>query len=217
MGRDIYGKPSDLSEEFLEKVAQTTAEGIPQEKIAVGERIKKLRKEKNLSLQDLADKTGFSTALLSQLENHLVSPPLGTLIRLAKGLEVNLGELIFGQGEKTFSIVRSKERKVVSRYASKVGVSYGYTYEALAPDFKGGHMVPFMVTLEPTETPKKPSSHDGEEFITVLEGEMEITLEEFTDVLQPGDCVYYHSTIPHLARCHKGKPARILAVIYPGN
>ena len=217
MARDIYGKPTDPAEEFMEQVTGKTPETPPQDQVSVGDRIKKIRQNKKLTLADLAEKTGFSPALLSQLENHLISPPIGTLIRLAKGLEVALGELIFGRGEKDFTIVGQNERRVVSRYASRGGVSYGYMYEALSPEFKGGHMVPFMVTLEPVDTPNKPSSHEGEEFIMVLEGEMELTLGEFREILTPGDCVYYHSSITHLVTCTKGRQTRILAVIFPGN
>jgi len=79
------------------------------------------------------------------------------------------------------------------------------------------HMEPFLVTLEPaTVGSPKPSSHDGEEFLLVLEGEMEITLGEHSDILQPGDAVYYDSNIPHLVACRGEKKAVLLAVIYSG-
>ena len=61
--------------------------------IPVGEKIKTLREQKGLLLKDVADRTGFSAALISQMENHLVSPSLGTLIKLAKALDVNPQDL----------------------------------------------------------------------------------------------------------------------------
>jgi transcriptional regulator with XRE-family HTH domain len=181
----------------------------------VGERIRELRETKGLSLREVADLTGFSTALLSQMENHLISPSLGTLIKLSKALEVNLG-YFFGEGPgEPYAIVRRDERKKVSRFASKNGVKYGYSYESLGFEKKDRHMEPFLVTLEPaTIKSAKTSTHEGEEFIFVLEGEMEVTLGNHTDILYPGDSIYYDSTIPHRVQCRKDKETRILAVLY---
>src|SRR4030067_1703473 len=119
------------------------------EEFRVGEKIKELREKKGRSLKDLAELTGFSTALLSQMENHLVSPSLGTIIKLAGALEVRVGDF-WGETEgEPFTIVRKDERKRVSRFASKDGVKYGYAYESLVFEKKNRHMEPFIVTLEP--------------------------------------------------------------------
>jgi quercetin dioxygenase-like cupin family protein len=76
-------------------------------------------------------------------------------------------------------------------------------------------MEPFIVTLEPaTVKASKTSAHDGEEFIFVLEGEMEVILGNHTDVLYPGDSIYYDSNIPHRVQCHQEKVTKILAVLY---
>jgi transcriptional regulator with XRE-family HTH domain len=185
------------------------------EEIRVGERIKELRERKGLSLREVADLTGFSTALLSQMENHLVSPSLGTVIKLARALSVKVGDFLGETEGEPFTIVRKDERKMVSRFASKEGVKYGYSYESLGFDKKDRHMEPFIVTLEPaTVKAAKTSVHEGEEFIFVLEGEMEVILGSHTDILYPGDSIYYDSTIPHKVQCHQDKVTRILAVIY---
>jgi len=185
------------------------------EEIHVGEKLKALREQKGLSLKELADLTGFSTALLSQMENHLVSPSLGTMIKLAKALGVRVGDF-FGETEgEPFAIVRKDERKTVSRFASKEGVRYGYSYESLGFEKKNRHMEPFIVTLEPaTIKNSKTSVHDGEEFIFVLEGEMEVILGTHTDVLYPADSIYYDSNIPHRVQCHHERVTSILAVLY---
>ncbi len=185
------------------------------EEIHVGEKVKMLREQKGLSLKDLADLTGFSTALLSQMENHLVSPSLGTLIKLAKALEVKVGDFLGETEGEPFAIVRKDERKTVSRFASKEGVKYGYSYESLGFEKKNRHMEPFIVTLEPaTVKTSKTSVHDGEEFIFVLEGAMEVILGNHTDVLYPGDSIYYDSNIPHRVQCHQDRVTTILAVLY---
>ncbi len=185
------------------------------QEIPVGEKIKALRAGKNLSLKELADLTGFSTALLSQMENHLVSPSLGTLIKLAKAFGVRVGDFLGETEGEPFTIVRNEERSKVSRFASKEGVNYGYSYESLGFEKRNRHMEPFVVTLEPaTVKPTKMSTHDGEEFLFVLDGEMEVILGNHTDILYSGDSIYYDSTIPHRVQCHEAKRTKILAVLY---
>ena len=183
--------------------------------IKVGEKIRQIRESKGLTLNDVAERSGFSSALLSQIENHMVSPPIGTLVKLSKALDVEIGQFFWDKSRAPFTIVRKDERKSISRVASKEGIKYGYSYESLAFDKKGRHMEPFLLTLEPsTIEDKNAFSHEGEEIIFVLDGDMEITLDEYTDVLHPGDCIYYNSTIPHRLQCCEGKETKILAVIY---
>jgi DNA-binding XRE family transcriptional regulator/mannose-6-phosphate isomerase-like protein (cupin superfamily) len=214
MAQDIFGEGRDSHEALLEQLDREKGGGEQEAAIAVGQRIQEIRKRKGLSLQDLAQKSGFSTAMLSQIENHVISPSLGTLIKLAQALEMRLGELIAGPGGRSFTIVRKGEGTVASHYASRSGVSFGYSYQSLCPEMKSRHMEPFLVRLEPAAGAKSPSRHDGEEFIFVLEGQVKVTLEGLTDVLQPGDAIYYHSTLPHRVECHEDRPAVILAVLY---
>ena len=81
------------------------------EEVRVGEKVKVLREQKGFSLKELADLTGFSTALLSQMENHLVSPSLGTMIKLAKALGVKVGDFLGETEGEPFAIVRKDEGK----------------------------------------------------------------------------------------------------------
>jgi len=185
--------------------------------LQIGEKIKRFREDNALTLKDMAERTGLSTAVLSQIENHLISPPLGTLIRLTQALDLRPGHFFDQHPDRPFTIVRKEERRPVSRFASKRGIQYGYSYESLGHDMKDRRMEPFLVTLEPaTLASPKPASHDGQEFLFVLEGEMEVTLGEHSDVLQPGDAIYYDSNIPHLVQCKGNEKALILAVIYSG-
>jgi len=197
------------------RVMEEKEEKTDFEEVRVGEKIKALREQKGLSLKEVADLTGFSTALLSQMENHLVSPSLGTVIKLARAFGVKVGDFLGETQGEPFTIVRKDERKKVSRFASKNGVKYGYSYESLGFEKKDRHMEPFIVTLEPaTVKTSKTSVHEGEEFIFVLEGEMEVILGNHTDILYPGDSIYYDSTIPHRVQCHQDKVTKILAVLY---
>ena len=103
---------------------------------------------------------------------------------------------------------------MVARYNSQKGKHYGYEYEALAPQKKDRHLEPFLVTLEPAETEEERSTHDGQEFIFVLKGKMEVRLGTEIHILEPGDTIYYDSTVPHLVKCYGKGTTKMLAVLY---
>jgi len=125
-----------------------------------------------------------------------------------------MGYFISGEQNSPYTIVRSEDRKVVSRYDSKKGEQYGYEYRSLAPHKKDRHMEPFLVTLSPSVTETERSSHDGQEFIYVIRGSMEVRLGDEVHVLNPKECIYYDSTVPHLVKCHGDEETKILAVLY---
>jgi len=202
---------SRFSSEKTEKALPSTEEAG--EPTAIGQRVRRVREEKGLTVEDVSQRTGLDSGYLTQVETGEASPPLGALIRIAKALDMKLGRFISSGEVKPFTIVRKDERRVVSRYTSAQGDQYGYTYESLAPDKKDRDMEPFMVTLVPSGAKTELSAHAGQEFIYVLEGAMEVTLDDYTDVLFPGDSVYYDSTVPHLVRCHGDKETVILAVL----
>lgn len=188
-------------------------EDIPPE---MGVRIKKAREGLGLSLFDMYLRTNISVDQLSQIEEGKISPPLGAVIKLAKALDLTIDHLISGEEGEDYTIVRKADRKVISRYDPKREKHYGYEYESLAPHKTDKHMEPFLVTLEPSETAEERSSHDGQEFIFVLQGKMEVRLREAIHILEPGDSIYYDSTVPHLVKCHRQETTKILAVLYTG-
>jgi quercetin dioxygenase-like cupin family protein/ribosome-binding protein aMBF1 (putative translation factor) len=188
-----------------------TDEELP---VRVGERVKRVREKRELSLKDVSQRTGIDEISLQHIEEESFMPPLGTVIKLAKALEMKMGYFISGDEEKPYTIVKSQDRKVVSRFDSRKGKHYGYAYESLAPYKKDRHMEPFLVTLEPASTEMERSTHDGQEFIFVLNGKMEVRLEEAIHILEPGDAIYYDSTVPHLVKCHGAEATKILAVLY---
>jgi len=178
----------------------------------VGGRILKIRKEKDLSLDEISKMTGFDVEFLSKIENKELQPQLGTVIRLSKALDSAFGRLVSGVGDKLYSITRKDERRAISRSTSKKGRKQIYTYKSLAPDVKGRHMEAFLVQLE--EDPEKETSlHEGEEFIFVLDGEVILEIGEDKFELEPGDSAYYLSTTAHHIAAKKGK-ATIVAVMY---
>ncbi len=201
--------------DFLEGITRSSGqeEDIPMS-ISVGAKVKAFRETKGLSKQDVAQRTGFSEAHISQIEAGEVLPPLGDLVKLARALEMKMGYLL-AQGEsKPYTVVRPKNRQPVSRYGHQKTIRYGYSYESLAAEKRERNMEPFLVTLEPTSADEPPSSHDGEKFIFVLDGQIEVLLGETRELLSPEESIYYDSSLPHRVRSLGEKSARILAVLY---
>jgi quercetin dioxygenase-like cupin family protein/DNA-binding XRE family transcriptional regulator len=188
---------------------------MPDKDLQIGDRIRSLRIAKGLSRGEVSQKTGIPESLLASIEGHLTSPPLGNIISLAKVFGVAMGDFFGDSGDAPYCLVRSGDRKTVSRFNSSDAKSCGYTYQSLGLQKKNRKMEPFLVTLSPATTPQaEPNQHIGEEIIFVLEGEVEVRLLDHTEVLNPGDSIYYDSTMPHIVSCHGQEPATILAVIY---
>lgn len=180
----------------------------------IGVRIKTIREEKGISLQDLSKLTGFDVESLSDIEANRFQPQLGTIIKLSKALDSAFGRIVSGVGSKLYSVTRKNERKTISRSTSYRGQKPVYLYKSLAPEVKGRHMESLIVQLE--ENPDAEMSvHEGEEFIYVLDGVASLKIGADVFELEAGDSVYYLSTTPHLIAAKSGK-ATILAVIYEG-
>lgn len=178
----------------------------------IGDRIKRMREEKGVSITELSQLTGFEEHMLEGIEKNDVCPQLGTMIKLSKALDGALQRLISEEGQKMYAITRRAERNIVSRSTSQKGTRSAYTYMSLAPEVKGRHMEALIVQLEKIED-EEPSVHSGEEFIYVLDGKVELDIGEDHFVLEPGDSSYYLSTTPHLLSAQKDR-ATILAVVY---
>jgi transcriptional regulator with XRE-family HTH domain len=188
---------------------------MPEKNVKIGDRIRGLRIGKGLSIADVSQRSGISESIISSIEGHLVSPPLGNLVSLAKVFHVPVGDFFGDSGDSPFCIVRSGDRKTVSRFNSADNTSGGYSYESLGQQKKNRHMEPFIVTLTPTDSSQvEPNQHIGEEILFVLEGKIDVRLLDRTEVLNPGDSIYYDSAMPHVVSCHGTEPATILAVIY---
>ncbi|MCG8638264.1 MAG: XRE family transcriptional regulator [Desulfobacterales bacterium] len=178
----------------------------------VGKRIRMLREERNISVEDLSDLTGFSVDRLRDIESGKISPQLGTVMKLSKALDAAVGRLVSGTGDKLYSITRKNDRKPVTRSSSKSGKRSVYSYMSLAPEVRGRHMEALIVQLEQSPD-NEISIHNGEEFIFVLDGIVDLSIGKEVFDLEPGDSAYYLSTTSHSIRA-KTEKATILAVLY---
>ncbi|WP_298270248.1 XRE family transcriptional regulator [Geobacter sp.] len=180
----------------------------------IGAKIKKLRLAKKLTLQAVARETGFSPALISQIENNNVSPPIATLSKIAKFFDVKIG-IFFTEEEEEYryEVVRKGERKVIPRVISRAGTSQGYSYESLSFRKQNKKMEPFLLTISEKASEENTYSHDGEEFLFVTAGTAELLVEDERITLEEGDCVYFDSSLKHRLLSKDGSEVRVLAVV----
>ncbi len=167
-----------------------------------------------MTLLELAERTGFTKGYLSKVENTKKSPPVSTLIMLAKALETSLSE-IFGEKEEksSISLVKKKERQVVARN----GTVFGYSYQTVAHKFYDKHMEPFILTLPVSPKQVPLYQHKGEEILFVLEGTMKFYHGDREFIVEGGDCLYFDASIPHHGVCQGKKEVKCFMVIYtPG-
>ena len=182
----------------------------------LGQKIKNLRQRKGISRQQIVERTGLSKPLLSQIESEVVAPPVATLLKISKALNVNIG--YFFQEEETGKravVVRKNERKQVFRRIHEDPSKVGYYYESLAYPKADKHMEPFQVQFEiKLKEDLVFFTHKGEEFVFILEGQLEFNYENETFLLEAGDSLYFDSSLPHAFRATGKKNALAIDVIY---
>jgi len=180
----------------------------------IGAKIKRLRLAKKLTLQAVARETGFSPALISQIENNNVSPPIATLSKIAKFFDVKMS-MFFSEEEEEFryEVVRKGERKLIPRVISRAGTSQGYSYESLSFRKQNKKMEPFLLTVVEKASEENTYSHDGEEFLFVMKGKALLILEEERIPLEEGDSVYFDSSLRHRLLSADGNEVQVLAVV----
>jgi len=185
--------------------------------LKLGAKVRELRIKNHYTLQDLANKTGLSKPFLSQIENDHVVPPIATLLKLARALNVSLS--YFFQDETTtqkISITRRNERIRIERrpHHDREG-TVSYIYESLETKKRDKHMEPFYVEFPPISVEEMNfTSHEGEEFLYILEGTVEFRSVDRVEILEAGDSIYLDSSISHAFRCVGDKPAKAVAVIW---
>lgn len=182
----------------------------------VGEKIKSLRENKSMSLEELARLSGVGVGQLERIENHVDLPSLAPLIKIARVLGVNLGTLIDEPDENGPVICRHGEESEGISFSNNAILSRKHMeYHSLSRSKAGRHMEPFFIDVHPTDDNEFVlSTHEGEEFILVMEGQVEISYGKHTYLLEAGDSIYYDSLVPHHVHGYRGQAARILAVIH---
>lgn len=181
----------------------------------IGARIRGFREHRGMSLAELAERTGLDDQFVQAVEQENVYPSLGPLLKIARVLGIRLGTFLDDQVSNDPLIVRTEERKEELSMLTGKGRPVALKFYSLGRGKSDRRMEPFFVEVLPeSSTEKKLSSHEGEEFIVVLAGEIEVTYGKDTHVLQAGDSIYYNSVVPHHVSCRGDRKAEIYAVLY---
>src|SRR3984885_14315388 len=170
---------------------------------ALGKEMKLRRIEQGFTLQNVADRTGVSAAMLSLVERGKASPSVGTLVAINSLLNLHIPELLgnsFGNGEL---VTRAAKQTVVKPLR-------GVTHRVVADDQARGLQIPLNHYSRGSANSAEPITHSGFEYGFVLDGELEVTVDGETHRLRPGDLVSYWSSKPHRIVNRSTKKARAL-------
>ena len=184
----------------------------------VGSKIKGIRESKNISIEEVSERSGLSTEQINSIETDQNLPSLGPLIKIARALGVRLGTFLDDSDALGPIVCRAADREKDSSISFSNGASDArkhMEYHPLAQQKAGRHMEPFVIDINPEENPDfQLSAHEGEEFIYVMQGEVEIVYGKETYNLKEGDAIFYDSIVNHHVHGAPGKAAKILAVVY---
>ena len=182
----------------------------------VGEKIKALREDKSITIEELAQRSGLANDEVLYHKGNIDLPSLAPLIKIARVLGVRLGTFLDDQDETGPVVCRKEEAKDTISFSNNAIHSRKHMeYHSLSKSKADRHMEPFIIDVAPTsDNDFVLSSHEGEEFIIVMEGIMEISYGKATYLLEEGDSIYYDSIVPHHVHAYEGQAAKILAVIY---
>lgn len=173
----------------------------------VGQRIRRLREQRQLSLRALARLCGLSTNAISLIERGENSPTVSSLHALATALGVSITDFFENKGEQAVIFVRSEMRP---RSEGR-----GITLESLGSGLPQQRLEPFLLTVAPgTSNRDQPVSHGGEEFVYCLAGEIDYCIAAEVYHLQTGDSLLFDATLPHCFANAGKTPARLVLIFY---
>ena len=172
--------------------------------VPVGKKIKKARTAKKFSLDHVANETGFSIAYIKEVEAGKAIPPVGALLQIARALEIDSG-----------SLLKEPESKLQSRIKAQSKRTEDYAYRTLTPGAENKHLKAFLVSVEAQQTHKGVDyHHEGEEFVYVLKGNIQVTVGEHVNTLKGGESLHFNSGIRHKLKSVSDETAELIVVIY---
>jgi len=171
-----------------------------------GAKMQQLRQSKKVSLEQLANETGFSQRYLKEIEEGVVTPPVSTVLQIAKALAIDSGSFL--SAEEHAASERRKRESFFKR-------TQAYAYQTLTPDAATRHMKAFLVTIDPKQDHRMVEyRHDGEEFVYVLKGYVEVMVGEQKNLLKKGESFHFNSGVTHRLRNLSDDKAKLIVVIY---
>ena len=176
----------------------------------IAERLRGLRDVLELTAEDIARECDISAEEYRLAESGEFDISVSMLQKIARRYGVSLDALMFGEEPKMSSYFLTRAGKGTSIERTKA-----YKYQSLAAGFMNRSADPFVVTVEPKpeNTPIHFNSHEGQEFNLVIEGRMLLNINGKELILNPGDSLYFDSSIPHGMMALDDKTVKFLAVI----
>jgi mannose-6-phosphate isomerase-like protein (cupin superfamily) len=178
-----------------------------------------MREAQEMTPAQVAELTGLEAGYIEAVEEGKEVPSIGAVVKISRALGSRMGQLFHGCRPKPdiFSVVPAGDGKSVDRVSTTVQrTGQGYTYQSLlAAEIRGQGMEPFLVTFDPAAASTvQPMVHEGEEFLFVLAGTLELLYDGETYTLKKGDSLYIDSSHPHAIRGIGKTPPQAIAVIY---
>lgn len=181
-------------------MARKKTNALPQ----VGKSIKRIRTSKKISFDALANETGFAIDYIKQIEAGKVTPPVGALLSISRALEIDSGQLL-----------KDQEDRLADRVDAYTKRTQNYAYTSLTPGAENKHLKAFRITVEPEQQHEGVGyQHEGEEFVYVLEGRIEVQVGEHVNKLGAGDSLHFNSNIRHQMRNPGKTPTEMIVVVY---
>ena len=178
----------------------------------IGNKIKQLREEHQLSLAELAANASIYPMQLEKIESGEIQPTMAIMVRISRALGTRLGTIL--DGEEHYEPVVQLSTPSINLVESE-NLGSHLRFSALAQNKTDRNMEPFFINVSYCPTGDLPSHHEGEEFLYVLEGSVQLLYGQETYTLEKGDSIYYDSIVPHnLTTLAEGETAKVLAVTY---
>lgn len=171
---------------------------------SIGKKIRQARLAKKFTLDHIANETGFSIDYLKEVESGKATPSVGALLQLAKALEIDSGFFL-----------REQETNLQKRVKAYTMRTENYAYQTLTPGAENKHLKAFRVSVEPKKDHQGVGyCHEGEEFVYVLSGKMEVIVGDHVNTLGPNESLHFNSGIKHQLKNIGEEEAELLVVIY---
>ncbi|MCM8776206.1 MAG: XRE family transcriptional regulator [Candidatus Omnitrophica bacterium] len=177
----------------------------------LGQRIRKLRKEKNITLIEIAKQTGIAQATLSRIETGVMTGTVESHEKIAEALGIGLAELYSGIDRRYDQISHTKDTERKITYHGK-----NVQIELLTRESSKKKITPLLVTLQGgSETQRESTERGVEKFVYLLEGEIKAKVDKEEYLLKPGESLYFDASLPHQFINDKQKVARVLLAVSP--
>lgn len=182
----------------------------------IGLKVKSIRESKSISVEQVAQGSGLTVEQIARIEDNQNLPSLAPLIKIARALGVRLGTFLDDSQDLGPVVCHKGDQPKGVSFSSETANSHNnLNFFSLAQSKVGRSMEPFLIDIDSASNAGyQLSSHEGEEFLYVLEGTIEVTYGKAKYVLESGESIYYDSIVEHNVHATNDSKAKILAVVY---